>query len=237
MSLPKITHPTSDVTIPSNKKKIRIRPLLVKEEKILLMAKESTDEADILTALKQVVNNCIITPNIDVNDFTIFDLEYIFIKIRCFSIGNITNVSYIDNEDEKPYSFAIDLNKIEVVFPEDVSNNVKITDNISITLKYPTAKLYDDKQLLKQDGQDVIEYLILSCLDKIYVGEEVDDFKNLTKEEILEFLENLPVKVYDEIKYFFNNIPYMKYEINYKNSLDHDRQIVLTNLTDFFSFR
>ena len=107
MALPKITHPTSDVTIPSNKKKIRIRPLLVREEKILLMAKETKDETDILVALKQVVNNCIITPNIDINDFTIFDLEYLFIKIRCFSIGNITNVAYVDNEDEKTYNFSV----------------------------------------------------------------------------------------------------------------------------------
>ena len=237
MALPKITHPTSDVTIPSNKKKIRIRPLLVREEKILLMAKETKDETDILVALKQVVNNCIITPNIDINDFTIFDLEYLFIKIRCFSIGNITNVAYVDNEDEKTYNFSVDLNKIEVIFPENVLNNIKISDDISISVKYPTAKLYDDKEFLKKDDQEMIEYLIISCLDKIFVGEEIDSFKNLPKEEILEFIENLPIKIYDEIKYFFNNIPYMKYEINYKNSLGNDRQIILSNLTDFFSFR
>ena len=235
--LPKIMHPTTDVTIPSTKKKVRVRPLLVKEEKILLMAKESKDEFDIFSALKQTVNNCIVTPNININDMTIFDLEYLFLKIRSFSVSSTTNVSYIDGEDEKTYNFSVDLEKVEVIFPQDIKNNIKINDDISITLKYPTAKLYDDKRFLSKTDNDMIEELVLACLDKIYIKDEVNDFKELSREEILKFIEELPITVYDNVKIFFNKIPYLKYEIDYKNSLGNDRKIILSTLTDFFTFR
>lgn len=235
--LPKITHPTTDVTIPSTKKKVRVRPLLVKEEKILLMAKESNDELDVFSALKQVVNNCIVTPNIDVNDMTIFDLEYLFIKIRSFSVSNITNVSYVDGEDEKIYNFAVDLDKLEVIFPEKINNNIKINDEISISLKYPSARLYDDKEFLKKIDNDMIEHMVLACLDKIFIKDEMHDFKEMSNDEIMQFLEELPLKTYDLIKSFFNNMPYMLHTIEYKNSLGNDRKIILSSLTDFFTFR
>ncbi len=237
--LPKITHPTIDVTIPSTKKKIRLRPMLVKEEKILLFAKESKEDIDIFTAIKQVVNNCIVTPNINVNDFTIFDLEYTFLKIRAFSISNSSNVSYVDNEDEKVYDFTIDLDKIEVVFPESLSNMIKVDDKISIQLRYPSAKMYDDKEmLLKSDNLNhLVDYVVKSCIEKIFVGDEIHDIKNTTSKELDEFLESLPVKVYDNIKDFFNNIPSIRYEINYKNAYGNDRKIVLSTLNDFFTFR
>ena len=237
--LPKITHPTIDVTIPSTKKKIRLRPMLVKEEKILLFAKESKEDTDIFTAIKQVVNNCIVTPNINVNDFTIFDLEYLFLKIRAFSISNSSKVSYIDNEDQKVYDFVIDLDKIEVVFPESLSNIIKVDDKIGIQLKYPSAKMYDDKEmLLKSDNlNQLVDYVIKSCIEKVFVGDEIHDIKNATSKEVDEFLESLPVKTYDNIKDFFNNIPSVRYEIDYKNSLGNDRKIVLSTLNDFFTFR
>lgn len=235
--LPKITHPTTDVTIPSTKKKIRVRPLLVKEEKVLLMAKESNDELDVFSALKQVVNNCIVTPNVNIDDMTIFDLEYLFIKIRSFSVSNTTNVSYVDGEDEKIYNFTIDLDKLEVVFPKNITNDIKINDDISISLKYPSAKLYDEKEFLKKTNNDMIEYLLLSCLDKIFIKDEMIEFKDLSKDEIMQFLEDLPLKSYDMIKSFFNEMPHMHYEIDYKNELGNDRKIVLSTLTDFFTFR
>ena len=118
MALPKLTHPMFDVVVPSSKKVIKIRPMLVKEEKILLMAKTSDDPSEILSAVKQVVNNCIVDSDIDVEKFPLFDVEYIFIKIRSYSVSNISKVSYRDNEDNKVYDFEVDLEKVNVVFPE-----------------------------------------------------------------------------------------------------------------------
>jgi len=118
MALPKITHPMFDVIIPSTKTKIKIRPMLVKEEKILLMAKNGEEETEILAAVNQVVNNCIITDGIDVDKLALFDVEYLFVKIRAVSVSNVSKVSYKDNEDEKIYDFEVDLNNVEVKFPE-----------------------------------------------------------------------------------------------------------------------
>jgi len=236
--LPKIAHPTFDATVPSTKKKIRIRPMLVKEEKILLMAKTSKDDTDIFTAIKQVVNNCIITPGIDIDEFTIFDLEFLFIKLRSASVSNLAKVSYVDKEDEKVYEFEVNLDKVTVEFPEDVKNAIKITDDIIITMKYPSAKLFENKDFLNIENQEAyIDFLLFSCVDKIYQGDNVLDLKTFSKEELNEFIDNLSISSFDNIKNFFNKMPFIKYEIEYKNSLGNERKILLSNLNDFFMLR
>jgi hypothetical protein len=236
--LPKISHPTFDATVPSTKKKIRMRPMLVKEEKILLMAKTSKDDTDIFTAIKQVVNNCIITPNIDIDEFTIFDLEFLFIKLRSASVSNLAKVSYVDKEDEKVYEFEVNLDKVEVEFPEDVKNVIKITDDIIITMKYPSAKLFENKDFLNIENQEAyIDFLLFSCVDKIYQGDNALDLKTFSREELNEFIDNLSISSFDNIKNFFNNMPFIKYEIEYKNSLGNERKILLSNLNDFFMLR
>jgi hypothetical protein len=236
--LPKISHPTFDATVPSTKKKIRLRPMLVKEEKILLMAKTSKDDTDIFTAIKQVVNNCIITPNIDVDEFTIFDLEYLFIKLRSASVSNLAKVSYVDKEDEKVYEFEVNLDKVEVEFPEDVKQAVKITDDIVISMKYPSAKLFENKEFLSIDNQEeYVDFLLFSCVDKIYQGDTVLELKSFTREQLNEFIDNLSISSFDNIKNFFNKMPFIKYELSYTNSLGNERKILLSNLNDFFMLR
>ena len=145
MTLPKIPHPTFTLEVPSTKKKLTFRPFLVKEEKILLMAKTSQDENDVLSAVKQIVNNCCETKGFDVNKIAIFDLEYLFLKIRASSVGNMISLSYNDLEDKKQYSFEVDLNKIEVEFPaKSVSNKIEINGKTGILMSYPPASLYDE---------------------------------------------------------------------------------------------
>ena len=119
----KIDYPIYTIEIPSTKQKARFRPFLVKEEKLLLMAKESENSADILTAVKQIVNNCAIDPNFDVDKLAVFDLELIFIKLRAFSVDNIIKVAYKDLEDEKIYNFDIKLDEVSVIFPENNEKN------------------------------------------------------------------------------------------------------------------
>ena len=114
MSLPKIEYPIHLINIPSINKKIKFRPFLVKEEKLLLMAKESDNLADNLLATKQVINNCCLEP-LDINKLAIFDLEYIFLKLRALSVDNMVKLSYVDNEDNKTYTFDVDLNEVEKI--------------------------------------------------------------------------------------------------------------------------
>jgi hypothetical protein len=237
MALPKINHPLFDLTIPSTKKKIKLRPMLVKEEKILLMAKISDDAKDILAAVKQVVNNCIVTEGIDVDKLALFDIEYMFVKIRAFSVSNITNVSYRDNEDEQVYDFDVDLNEVEIIFPEKIEKNIKINDDLMIVMKYAEASLYTDDEFAAVDPKNFFDELVIRCVDKIYEGDVMFDPSSVTKDELKEYLETFNTSVYDEMRTFVVNAPRLNYVISYKNSKGSDRKIVMTALTDFFTLR
>ena len=237
MPLPKINTPMFDFVIPSTKKKIKIRPMLVKEEKILLIAKESKENGDILNAIKQVVNNCIIDSDIDIDKLPIFDLEYLFIKIRSISVSNITKVSYKDNEDNKVYDFDVDLDKIKVIFPETIEKRIMISDDTGIILKYPDASLYSDDIFLNNSETEVFEMMALNCIEKIFAGDEIHVPKDYTKAELMEFLENMDIISFNNFIEFTSNLPKMEYTINYKNELGNDRKIVLSSLNDFFTLR
>lgn len=236
--LPKIDNPTYQLNVPSTKKTVRFRPFLVKEEKILLMARESDNPADILHAIKQIVNNCGTDPSFDVDKLSLFDLEYLFLKIRAFSVDNKVKVSYRDLEDDKVYDFEVDLNDVEVNFPKNKkdANVIKITDRSGVILKYPPATLYDDQEFLNLDKDYMFE-LILRCIDKIYYEEEVYEAKDYRKEELSEFVENLSVKIFEEIQSFLLTTPKIEYKISYKNALGNEREIVLSSLNDFFTWR
>lgn len=236
MALPKIAHPTFEVEIPSLKKKTKLRMMLVKEEKILLMAKESESAVDIMNSIKQVVNNCLIDQSIEVDKLTLFDIEYLFLKLRSASVDNITKVSYRDNEDEQPYNFNIDLSKVEIKFPENVDNLVVVNEAVKISLKYPSASIFNNKELVENDDE-FFNLLILNSVDKIYDGENTTTLENYKREEIDEFMESLPIQSFQKIRDFISNSPSLYYEINYKNSYDNDRKIVLNNLNDFFTLR
>lgn len=233
--LPKIEYPQIILTIPSSKKKVAFRPFLVKEEKILLMAKLSGQDSDVLIAIKQVVNNCALE-DFDVNAISLFDLEFIFIQLRANSVNDTVQVSYRDNEDEKIYDFDISLKEIKVVFPENVNNKIKITDKSGILMKYPNASLYEDNEFLNS-GEDSFFQLILRCIDKIYDENEVYEAGSYSKKELEDYVENLDIRTFEQIQDFMINQPKLSYKIKYKNSMGNDREIELTTLSDFFTFR
>lgn len=235
MPLPKINYPLTEIKIPSTGKKTKIRPFLVKEEKILLMAKTGQDIAEVLNSIKQVVNNCLIDDSIDVDKLTLFDIEYMFLKLRAISVSNICKVSYKDGEDEKIYNFDINLDEVEVKFEKESDKVIKINDTIGIIMKYPDANLYSDKDFFKNEKDDVVAKLLIRCIDKIYDGDEIFDPKDFTKEEVIQFFDNLGTKVYEKMKEFIDNMPTLYHKIEYKNSKDQDRVIELTALTDFFT--
>ena len=236
MSLPKISYPTYTIKVPSTKKNVKFRPFLVKEEKLLLMAKESENNSDILLSIKQIVNNCCLDENFDNEKMTIFDLEYIFIKLRAFSVDNIVKVSYKDEEDGQNYEFEVDLNAVEVEFPEKNENNIKISDTFGILMKYPSASLYEDKDFLNLD-KDYLFELIVRCIDKIYEGDNVFEAKNYTMKHLGDFLENLDSKTFVSVQEFLMNSPKLLHVMKYKNSLGNEKEIRLSSLNDFFTFR
>ena len=236
MALPKISHPLFDVTIPSTNKKIKIRPMLVKEEKILLIAKSGGDPRDALTAVRQVVNNCIMDEKTDIDKLTTFDIEYLFIKIRAYSISNVSKVSYIDSEDEKTYEFEVNLDDVTVKFPENISKNVKINDDITVVMKYASSSLMTDDEFTQTDMNKYFDMLIAHCVDKIYRGDEVFDISDVPMIELQQYLENeFDPMSYDKMRKFVLNMPRLNYEIKYTNSKGTERKILMTSLVDFFT--
>ena len=237
MALPKIQHPTILIKVPPANKEYTFRPMLVKEEKLLLMAKTSEDDTDILSSIKQVVNNCSLDDKFDVDNIPLFALEYVFLKLRGISIGDQVKVSYKDYEDESVYDFIIPLNKVEIKYPENMNNKIAVTDTAGVIMKYPPATLYDDKEFLATVGDDSFYNLIIRCIDKVYDAENLYEAKDFDDKDLLEFIELLDIKSFDLIKNFMENLPKLYYKIEYKNKKENNRTIELVSLSDFFILR
>ena len=235
MALPTISRPLFTMTIPSSGKTVQFRPFLVREEKILLIAQQSQSDRDITSAIKQVLTNCIVTNDFDPEALTTFDLEYMFLNLRSKSVNNIIEVSYTDLEDNQLYRFTIDLDTIEVIMPEGVSNKIKVTDEVGIIMKYPSVNLV---QSVPEGvtATEVLDYLIRGCIDQVYDADTIYKISEEPVSEVEEFIDSLDVATFDKIREFFENIPKMYHKIEYKNKLGHDRVIELTSLRDFFTW-
>lgn len=233
MALPKIQYPIFDLTIPSTGKSVTYRPFLVKEEKILLIAQQSQGDNDIMRAIKQIINNCVLDSNFNLDELTTFDVEYMFLKFRSKSVNNIVKVTYRDNEDQELYDFEIDLDKVEIEMP-DTDKKIKINDDYGIVLKYPNAHVVDDIQNSSTEN-DIIDVFMFSAIDYVYDTENVYKFDDNTKEEKKEFIDNLDISTFDKIREFLENLPKLSYTLNYTNKNGKEVKIELNTLKDFFT--
>ena len=133
--------------------------------------------------------------------------------------------------------FEVDLEKVNVVFPEKLETNFAINESMGVIMKYPQASLYSDKEFLQSPAEEILDNLILNCIDKIYDGDTMIDPKTYPKEELKEFIENIDVNTYDKLRKFFNSLPVLNYKITYTNEMGNERNIELNSLTDFFTLR
>lgn len=241
MSLPKTTQPLFTIVVPSTKETKKFRRFLVKEEKILLMAKQSDEKTDRLLAVEQVINNCL-QDKLDVQSLTTFDFDYIFLKLRAASVSNIVRQSYIDQEDDKQYDFDIDLDTIDIDIPKKLPI-IDVGDNLKIQMRFPMMKemlaiptKIEELKGEEVDEANVLDYsdlLIQSAIGKIYDEDTIyDDF---TTEELVEWLDQLDVTVYNKMRDFLDTIPDLEYTIKYKNSKGTEREIVLRGIDSFFT--
>lgn len=236
MSLPKIKSPIFEMTIPSQKKEVKFRPFVVKEEKILLIAQQSREDKQIVNSIKQVLNNCILD-KIDIDSLATFDLEYMFLKLRAKSVDNIVEVSYRDTEDDKVYDFTIDLDQVQIIENPDLSNKIKVNDEVGIIMKYPSVTLINDVPTGEDVTEvEVLEYLVSNCIHAVYDNDGMYIMSEQPEEEIKEFIESLDLDTYDKIRKFFGDLPKMYYQIKYTNSNGNERVIELTSLRDFFTW-
>lgn len=234
MNLPEIKHPTFDIVLPSTGQTIVFRPFLVKEEKILLIAQSSGEQSDIIRAIKQIIQNCILTEDINVNDFTTYDLEYFFIKLRARSVNNVIKLSYRDREDNHVYDIEVNLDEINVHYPEHVDNNIQVNDQISIKMRYPRISIVDSAKDI--DDPVAFNFLIMqSCIDAIVDGSGTYTSDVLTQEYLENFIDSLDIVTYNKIQSFVDAMPKVEHTISYTNSNGKEVKIVLNSLNDFFS--
>lgn len=234
MGLPVFQHPTFSLTLPSTQQQVSFRPFLVKEEKILLIAQASQDQTEIVRAIKQVINNCIVNKDVNVDDFTTFDLEYFFIKLRAKSVQNIIELQYRDNEDNKVYTVEVDLDTVEVTRPSSVSSIIEVSPTTTITLRYPRLSVIDDVEKLT-NAIDFNFMIMQSCIESISDNNVVYKMSDFSQEEIKQYLEDLDIKSYAKIQEFIEAMPRVEHTVGYTNSQGKDVKIVLKTLTDFFT--
>jgi hypothetical protein len=241
--LPKIDVPLYEITLPLLKKKVKIRPFLVKEEKILLMAMESEDEKSILLAIKQIVTNCCVE-NINVDDLPILDLEYMFLQLRARSIGEIIDLQYKCNNDVKDNEgnekkcnniIKLSFNALEVE-PEENENHsqkIQLTSKLGVVMKYP-----DFKTMEKMDTQsetEAIQKMVTNCIDYIYDEETLYYAKDVSETELIDFVDSLTRDQFQKIQDFFETIPKMKKTLNFKcNKCEYQEEVVLEGVQSFF---
>lgn len=234
MALPKIEHPIFELDLPVSKQKVKYRPFLVKEEKILLIALQGEDSEEIVNAIKQVLNNCIITQGVDVDAMPTVDLEYLFIKIRAKSVNNIVKLAYRDLEDEKRYDVEVNLDDVEVKIDPEHSNNIKLGNNMGLIMKYPQASIADKLKESKTEAELLFD-ILKSCIDTIYEGDNQFKADDSSPEELDEFIQNLDVKAFNEVQKFFTTMPRLYHEVKYVNSLGNERIVKFNSLSDFFT--
>ena len=235
MALPKVNTPTYELAVPSTDEKIKYRPFLVKEEKILLIAMEAQEQSGILNAVKDIVKSCTFD-KFDVNRAPIFDIEYIFLNIRAKSVGEVSTVNLRCPDDNETFvQTEIDLTKVNVQITEGHTNKIELTDEMGMIMQYPTLDSFTDSTTVI-NASNMLD-VIASCVSQIYdkKGEDVYDAKDSTKQEIVDFLESLNSKQFLEIQKFFDTMPKLTHTVTIENPETKVKSdITLTGLNDFF---
>jgi len=237
MALPRVDTPTYELTLPSQDIKVKYRPFLVKEEKILLMAMETEKEEEIYEATRQIVDACTFN-KLDVENLPTFDLEYIFLNIRAKSVGEISKFKIICPDDKQTYAdVEVDLTKVEVQVDDEHTNKIIIDDkkNLGVVLNYPTmAVLKSGTNIDKANAEQIFE-MLASCVNYIFEGEKIYPGKDSTINEIKEFFENLPQESFNNIRKFFDTMPKLRHEIEVENPKTKVKsKVILSGLQDFF---
>ena len=221
MPLPTIATPTYELELPSLKKKIKYRPFLVKEEKLLVLALESEDTKQITTAIKTVLKSCIQTRGIKVESLPTFDIEFLFLHTRAKSVGELIEANIIAADDGvTDIPIKIDIDDIVVSFPEEHTKQIKLDDELMMEMKYPSLDEFIKNNFDLNSNEVSIDQsfeLIASCIDKIFSEEEVWATDDVSKKEVIEFLEQMNSVQFKQIEKFFETMPKLSHTVKVKN--------------------
>lgn len=238
MPLPKISTPTYELELPSSGKKIKYRPFLVKEEKILIIAMESEDNKAITNAIKDVLSACILTRGVKVDELSTFDIEYLFLNTRGKSVGEEVEVMITCPDDGKTQvPTVIVLDEIKVQIDEEHNKDIKLDDTLVLRMKYPSMSQFIKNNFSLSDDIGVAQTfeLIGSCIEQIYSDDESWSATDCTKKELNEFVESLNSKQFKEVEKFFETMPKLSHTITVKNpNTGVESDVVLEGLSAFF---
>ena len=236
MALPKLTTPTYELEIPSTDEKIKYRPFLVKEEKILLIALESGKNEDIISAVKEIVSTCTFE-KVDLGKIPMFDVEYIFLNIRAKSVGETSTLRLLCSDDGETYAqVELDLSEVMVQVEKGHNRKIELTDEMGINMSYPTIDSFVESGITDITASNMLD-VISECIESIYdkKGEELHFAKDQTKKELTDFIEQLNTKQFQDVQKFFDTMPKLKHTVEVENPKTKVKtDVVLQGLNDFF---
>ena len=236
MALPKLNNiPMYDIIIPSTNKSVRFRPYLVKEEKVLMMAFETNDQRQVLSAIIDTIVSCI-EGDINSNLLTTFDVEYLFINIRSKSVGETVKVNIPCDKCETPNEYSINLEDIKINVP-DVNKTIEITSDLNITMKWPRYQVMLNEDIVSaKTVTDQTFNMLVECIESVNTSEERFDFASETTEEKMAFVESLNSEQFEKIKNFVEQMPSLNHNVDFScTKCNHNNIKTLQGLTDFFS--
>ena len=229
MSLPKLNTPVYEAILPSTDKVIKFRPFLVKEEKVLLTAMEDGSQTALMNAIKTILKNCV-QGKINVDRLPLFDIEYLFLKLRSKSVGEISEIGLkcTDTECGGVNQISINMDEIEVNKPEGHNRKIMISDEIGVMMSYPVIKTAG---ITEEDGLEIVK----DCIEMVFTEEETHERDSFTKKELDEFIDSMDTKQFGKIKEFFDTMPKLQHTINYKcEKCGEDKEVTLQGLDSFF---
>ena len=237
MALPKLDVPIYEMTVPSTDEKIKYRPFLVKEEKILLIAMESGENEDIIQGVKQIVSECIFN-KLKIGNLPMFDIEYMFLRIRAKSVGEVSKLKVLCPDDKKTYAnVEVDLTEVEVQVDDSHTNKIELSDEMGVIMKYPSIDLFSKAGIADINADNMID-VVATCIAQIYdkKGEEVYDAKDSTQKELIEFVEQMNTKQFADVQKFFDTMPKLTHTVTVKNpKTKKESKVTLSGLNDFFA--
>ena len=216
MALPKLKTPVYTLDLPSTGEKVKYRPFLVKEQKILMMAQESENETEIFDAVTTLVNSCTFD-KIDGKNSPLFDIEYIFLKIRSKSVGETTTINVLCPDDNETYApVSIKFDDVYVQMIDDHSNIIEITDDIKMVMKYPQLSDIKSMSSVKNEQSQVFD-ILKKCIWEVHHGDVIHNRVDVTDSDIEEFIDNFTTEQFEKVTQFFNTMPKVRHVVEVTN--------------------
>ena len=236
MALPKLITPTYELELPSSDEKIKFRPFLVKEEKILMIAMESGKSPDIINAVNDIVKTCTFD-KFDISNIPMFDVEYVFLRIRSKSVGEVSKLKLLCPDDKKTYAdVEVNLEDVQVQVGDEHTNKIDLGDGKGVIMTYPTIDSFSETGIQNITAKNMID-VIGTCMLQIYEdkGEKVYEAKDQTKKELNDFIESMNTGQFQKLQKFFDTMPKLKHTVKVKNpKTKKESEVTLTGLNDFF---